>query len=232
MCLPRNSNGISELEKERDMMLASRIAVCAVALIASITVSQTVAADQLTPPPTTGTATGTYRTGLTKAGLVQLTSLGNVRLSVRTVSPGDAKGAFDFQVELLRNGIPVASGLSRCVGNLAGPTQTPTAITVPWIAFASPALATGDVLSLRASVRVGTNANGSRCSSKAGSDGISLFYDSTQTPSRLAVQQHRRLLVRRWERVAIVRHVEPRRAGRLRERPHPRSPQQPARARS
>jgi hypothetical protein len=51
-----------------------------VAVMTAGTAWQSTAADPLTPPPTTGTATGTYRTGLAKAGLVSVESLGDAHL--------------------------------------------------------------------------------------------------------------------------------------------------------
>ena len=41
---------------------------------------QSAGADPLIPAPTTGTATGTYRTGLARAGLVSVESLGDAHL--------------------------------------------------------------------------------------------------------------------------------------------------------
>src|SRR6476661_10044080 len=97
-----------------------RIAAVLVGLLAASIawpgVGQVAQADPLTPPPTTGTATGSYRTGLAKAGLVKVTSLADAHLWVGLKNKSDSSTNFDIRVELLNNGAPVvgASGLVRC----------------------------------------------------------------------------------------------------------------------
>jgi hypothetical protein len=102
---------------------------------------------------------------------------------------GDDQGTqFDLRVELLKNGTPVADGLKRCI---TGVTRNPALATegnVPWNAFAPVTLASGDVLALRVSTRIGTNSNDTKCPGPGGSHnsatGLRLYYDSPSRPSR------------------------------------------------
>ena len=134
-----------------------------VAVMTSGSAWQSAGADPLIPAPTTGTATGTYRTGLTRAGLVSVESLGDPHLWIgRESIAGGAAARYDLRVELLNNGVPVALGLERCLtlGLL------PTEVVVPWSEFDAPDVEVGDVLALRVSTRVGTNANDTACKSQ------------------------------------------------------------------
>src|SRR5262249_41492843 len=101
----------------------------------------------------------------------------------------DDQGAkFDLKVELLRNGVPVASGLHRCI---AGVTRNPALATeavVPFDPFGIVPIAADDALALRVSTRIGTNPDETRCAGPGGSHGsalgLRLYYDSTHRPSR------------------------------------------------
>jgi hypothetical protein len=141
-------------------------------------VAQADVVDSHPPDPT-----GQYRTGLTKAGLVSVTSLSDARLWLGLRNTNDKSSFFDVRVELLNNGAPVASGLRRCVGNFAQ-NLSPSEVVVPWSSFASPTLAVGDVLALRVSTRVGTNSNGSKCKGSDHAAGLRISYDSTTRASR------------------------------------------------
>jgi hypothetical protein len=82
---------------------------------------------------------------------------------------GAPKGApFDFMVELLHNGVPVASGSAQCVAVGGDDPWSPTAVTVGWAPFAPVDVAPGDVLALRVSARAGTTADGGSCAPPRG----------------------------------------------------------------
>ena len=135
------------------------------------------------------TATGTRRTGLTKANLIKLTSLDAAHLSLglNPSSPASTGSAhYDIAVTLLNNGTPVASGLRRCVGGLG--TGSPSHVTVPWNSFGPQTLHVGDVLSLRISARFGTDATGAACDAAppVRSPGLRVYYDSMPNGSRFA----------------------------------------------
>ena len=165
-----------------------RIAAVLVAVLAASIawpgVGQVAQADPLTPPPTTGTATGSYRTGLAKAGLVKVTSLADAHLWVGLKNKSDSSTNFDIRVELLNNGAPVvgASGLVRCAS--FAKDLSPREVVVPWAAFVPPTVHVGDVLALRVSTRIGTNPNNSKCGGSSHADGLRVSYDATSRASR------------------------------------------------
>src|SRR5438034_677343 len=82
--------------RQRASILAVLLAMVAGGLLA---VAPEANADPLTPPPTSGTATGSYRTGLARAGLVQLTSLGAAHVWLGVQDSGGGKDAFDVHAE-------------------------------------------------------------------------------------------------------------------------------------
>lgn len=139
-----------------------------------------------------GTATGAFRPGLTRAGLVDVTELDDASVWLGLTDRRDRGARLDVRVELLNNGVPVASGLQRCVGKLHGPLpgrghrhgrRDAREVTVPWDAFEPETLDVGDVLSLRVSTRIGTTDDGSRCGGRRSASGLRLHYDSIDRPS-------------------------------------------------
>jgi hypothetical protein len=105
----------------------------------------------------------------------------------------------DFRAELLENGTPVAAGVTRCVADLPLLPLFAREVTVSWDAFAPVPVNSGDVLALRISTRVGTNADDSPCQGDeqgdevdaAGNhhhhhhhdDSVRLYYDGSHQPS-------------------------------------------------
>lgn len=99
---------------------------------------------------------------------------------------------FDVQVDILKNGNVVASGLTRCIvgvtrnQNLAKEVSIPANyVTDPFDPFSTVSLATGDVLSMRVLTRIGTNPDGTQCGGHSNAVGLRVYYDSTTNPSRL-----------------------------------------------
>jgi hypothetical protein len=92
---------------------------------------------------------------------------------------------------MLQNGNPVASGLQRCITGLTRNPSLAKEAIVNWDAFSPAPAATGDVLSLRISTRVGTTPAGAKCAGPGGSHnnarGLRLYYDSTGRPSRFDI---------------------------------------------
>ena len=168
---------------------APRAAWCILAALAVVlaattwtSANQLAGADQLTSHP--ADPTGSFRTGLTRAGLVSVTSIADAHLWVGLQSNSDKSTRFDMQVELLNNGTAVATGLQRCVGNLRDDPSQAQEVVVPWSSFPPPTLHVGDVLALRVSTRIGTATNGGKCKGSSHADGLRLYYDSAQQPSR------------------------------------------------
>jgi hypothetical protein len=111
-----------------------------------------------------------------------VTSLGDAHVWVALKSA--RKGIHpDVRVELLNSGVPVASGLQRCLRDLGADA---TELVVPWSPTPALAIHPGDVLALRVSARMGTRANGKRCEGRYNSAGVRLFYDSADRASRFA----------------------------------------------
>jgi hypothetical protein len=114
--------------------------------------------------------------------------LSPAHLSVGLRNSDDQGTPFDVQVELLRNGNPVASGVERCI---SGVTRNPALAREAIVSFDPVGLvpiASGDVLALRVSARIGTNADDTKCAGRGGSHGsaagLRLYYDSASQRSR------------------------------------------------
>jgi hypothetical protein len=116
-----------------------------------------------------------------------LTALSPVSLSIGLKNSDDQGAQFDVRVEILKNDVPVAAGLHRCV---TGVTRNPANATEVLVTFdpISPLLMeSGDVLKLRVSARIGTNLDGTKCLGPGGSHnsatGLRLYYGSVSRPS-------------------------------------------------
>jgi hypothetical protein len=118
----------------------------------------------------------------------QLTALSDVHAWLGLSNSDDNGTQFDLMAELLDNGTPVASGITRCITGITRNPLLATEITVPWDAFSPVTINSGDVLALRLSARVGTNPDGTQCAGPGGSHasaiGLRLYFDSTDRPSR------------------------------------------------
>jgi hypothetical protein len=106
----------------------------------------------------------------------------------------------DLRAELLANGAPVASGITRCITDLSVSPFHAREVVIAWDAFAPVPVGTGDVLALRISTRVGTAPDDSPCEGDGGDggdevdaawysehprfDAVRLYYDSASRPSR------------------------------------------------
>ena len=120
-----------------------------------------------------------------------LTALSPAHLFVGLKNSDDQGTQFDVQVEFLRNGTPVASGGKRCVTGLTRSPNLASEVVVSFAPFDPVTVTAGDVLSLRASARIGTNSDGSKCAGPGGSHnsalGVRLYYDSASRASRFDV---------------------------------------------
>ena len=105
----------------------------------------------------------------------------------------DINTNFDIQAELLLNGDVIGGGIARCVPT-AGPPGTFIPRNIPGHAVSVPIefppyqlLVSGDVLSMRVSARIGTNADDSSCGGHVSAVGLRFFYDSVADPSQVAI---------------------------------------------
>jgi hypothetical protein len=104
-------------------------------------------------------------------------------------SSDDQGALFDVQVELLKNGGLVASGLRRCVTGLTRNPTSAQGIRVAWDTSPS-SFAPTDVLALKVSTRIGTNPDDTQCAPERGSShnsarGLRLYYDAASRPSHV-----------------------------------------------
>ncbi len=92
---------------------------------------------------------------------------------------------FDVRAELLVNGAPVASGLTRCI---TGVTRNPSAAKeaiVTFGGFEPVTLEDTDVLTVRVSTRIGTNADDTFCGGHSSAAGLRAYYDAATRQSRI-----------------------------------------------
>ncbi len=125
----------------------------------------------------------------------QLTTLSDVHAFVGLRNSDDQGTLFDLQVELLQNGNPVASGLTRCVPGVTRNPSLAKQVVVPWYPLTAPlAVGTNDALALRISARIGTNPNGTKCTVAGGSHnsatGLRVYYDAAFAPVALRRNDH------------------------------------------
>jgi hypothetical protein len=128
-------------------------------------------------------ATGSFRTGLTKAHLVSLNGLSDLHLWLGTAHPEAPGVSLDVQAELQKNGTTVETALRRCVGGLANDAAQATNVAVSWSQFTKVLLDVGDVLSLKISTRIGTHIDGSQCDTSDSASGLRVFYGSASRAS-------------------------------------------------
>jgi hypothetical protein len=123
---------------------------------------------------------------------VSLEELGDAHLWLSLVDGDDRRAGVDVRVELLRDGETVATGLSRCLTGLSGDARRATEVSVPWGSFDAPTLEVGDVLGLRVSARLGTDAEGGRCGRErdggrpSSTEGLRLYYGAANRDSGVA----------------------------------------------
>jgi len=140
------------------------------------------------------TTTGTHNVcvrGTDAAGNVGAATCRAILIPVTTVFIGlknsDDQGTnFDLQVDMLRNGTVVASGLTRCITGVTRNESQAKQVAVTFTSVSSTAPVSGDVIALRVSTRIGTNADGTSCGGHANATGLRLYYDSTAAPSHFS----------------------------------------------
>jgi hypothetical protein len=113
--------------------------------------------------------------------------LSPAHLSIGLKNSDDQGTLFDLKVELLRNGSPIASGIGRCITGVTRNPDLAKEVIVPFDPFGIVPIASGDVLALKVSARIGTNPDDTRCTAAGGHNsavGLRLYYDGTSRPSR------------------------------------------------
>jgi hypothetical protein len=116
-----------------------------------------------------------------------LSELSDAHLFIGLKNGDDQGTQFDLMVELLKNGTTVAQGLERCITGVTRNAVKALEAVVSWDPFTPVSVDSGDVLALRVSTRIGTNADGTKCSGPGGGHGtaagLRLYYDSAARAS-------------------------------------------------
>jgi uncharacterized repeat protein (TIGR01451 family) len=113
-------------------------------------------------------------------------ALGSAIVSLGQSGPSSTAAKVDVLLQLLSNGSPIASGIDRCV-SVAQNTSSAITYTRVSARMLSDGTSAGSSLDFRASVRIGTNADGTRCSGASSSlPGVRVYYDSKSKDSHLA----------------------------------------------
>jgi hypothetical protein len=123
---------------------------------------------------------GTW-TAIPAAG--NLTSAGDLYTWIGLKNSDDQGTRFDLRVELYRNGLRIAEGLTRCIPGVTRNANSALAVTVGFDPFPATAFTGADVLGLKVLTRIGTNPDGTACGGHANAAGLRLYFDSTNRPS-------------------------------------------------
>lgn len=113
----------------------------------------------------------------------ELAALGDLHVWLGLKNSDDQGTRFDVRAEVLKNGVPIASGEIYCV---TGVTRNPAKgleIAVPFGPIEAE-LGAEDVLSLRVLARVGTDGAGAFCGGHSNAVGLRLYFDSVTRRAR------------------------------------------------
>ena len=157
------------------------------------------ALDTTTPGTKTVTCTATDNAGNSNSASATyvvnyapvLKSVGEARAWIGLKNSDDQGTRFDVMAELYKGSSLIASGLTRCIAGVTRNANSALAIGVPFEPLAqseSVPLAPGDALTMRLSTRIGTNANGTKCTGPNNATGLRLYYDGTTRPSGVGVE--------------------------------------------
>ena len=112
-----------------------------------------------------------------------LTSAGDLYTWIGLKNSDDQGTRFDLRVELLRNGLRIAEGMTRCIQGVTRNSNSALKVAVAFDPFPATAFTSADVLSLKVLTRIGTNPDNSSCGGHANATGLRLYFDSTNRPS-------------------------------------------------
>jgi hypothetical protein len=112
-----------------------------------------------------------------------LTSVGDLYTWIGLKNSDDQGTRFDVRVELYRNGLRIAEGLTRCIPGVTRNANSAMPVTVAFDPFPATALTGADVLGVKVLTRIGTNPDGSSCGGHSNATGLRLYFDSTNRPS-------------------------------------------------
>jgi hypothetical protein len=112
-----------------------------------------------------------------------LRDLGTMRVWLGLKNSDDQGTPFDLRAELLRNGVPVASGETTCVRGVTRNPASALEASIPFGAISDGAIGPADTLAVGVSARIGTDGNGAFCGGHANATGVRLYFDAQSRPS-------------------------------------------------
>jgi hypothetical protein len=119
-----------------------------------------------------------------------LSAVGNLRLWLGLKNSDDQGTQFDVKAEVRKGVEIIATGEARCVTGVTRNPQKAKEVAVSFAAF-SPVSFGAEQLSLRLSTRIGTKADGSKCSGPGGShnsaQGVRVYFDAVTRPAGFPV---------------------------------------------
>jgi hypothetical protein len=127
---------------------------------------------------------GTW-TNPTSGSLRTLTGPGHLSAWLGLKNSDDQGTRFDLQAEILKNNVPLTSGQVHCITGVTRNPDNAVKVDVPF-AFQNTAFGPSDTLSVRVSVRIGTNGAGASCGGHANATGLRLYFDAVTRPAQLA----------------------------------------------
>jgi len=114
-----------------------------------------------------------------------LTALSDLHVWLGLKNSDDQGTQFDLRAEVLKNGVVIASDLTRCITGIVRNANQAKAVTV---AFGSvPATlfnGTTDQLAITLSTRIGTNPDDTKCPGHNNAVGLRLYFDAATRPAR------------------------------------------------
>ena len=112
-----------------------------------------------------------------------LDALGAVTVWFGLKNSDDQGTAFDVRAELSVNGTLISSGTLLCITGVTRTQSQAKQIAVAFSAFAPTTVAPTDAIQLKLLTRIGTNADGTKCSGHASATGLRAYFDSTGRPA-------------------------------------------------
>jgi hypothetical protein len=102
-------------------------------------------------------------------------------------SSDDQGTRFDLRAEVLKDGLPIASGEIYCITGIARNPANALEASVPFGPIADAELGPADALSLRVSARIGTDGNDAFCGGHSNAVGLRLYFDAMSRPARFGI---------------------------------------------
>jgi hypothetical protein len=114
-----------------------------------------------------------------------LTAAGPARGWLGLVTSDDQGTRFDLRAEVYRNDGLVTTGLTRCITGVTRSPSLALEALVNLAVFGPVTLASGDILSLKLSARIGTKPDDTKCGGHNNAVGLRVYYDAVTRASRV-----------------------------------------------